>query len=282
MTESAGNPLSGYFRQPAIYVKLPSGGRWWPHDSLNLPTNQDIPVYPMTAMDEINLRTPDALINGQGVVNVIQSCCPNIRNAWHMPSVDTDFVLIAIRVASYGQTMPIESTCTHCASKNEHEVNLDQVMNSIQTPVFDHPVEFKHLKIKLKPMDYQAQNQASQIAFEEQKVMSLIDNADIDPENKIENVSRSLEKMVEASIDTCASCTEFIELPDGQRVNNTDHIKEFYKNVENDLVKHIQKTIADYLEPAKIKPVSFECDNCNEIYSSQLTFDFANFFGKGF
>ena len=99
------NPLAKHFRQPAIYMKLPSQGRFWPSEALNLPATGAIPVYPMTAKDEIVLRTPDALMNGQGIIDVIQSCCPNIVDAWRMPSIDVDAVLVAIRIASYGNQM---------------------------------------------------------------------------------------------------------------------------------------------------------------------------------
>ena len=55
-----------------------------------MPENRELPVYPMTAIDEITYRTPDALFNGQAVVNVIHSCVPNIKNAWEIPGTDLD------------------------------------------------------------------------------------------------------------------------------------------------------------------------------------------------
>jgi hypothetical protein len=59
------NPLQQYFRQPAIYVQLPSQGKFYPAGTLNPSTTGEYPVYPMTAIDEITYRTPDALFNGQ-------------------------------------------------------------------------------------------------------------------------------------------------------------------------------------------------------------------------
>ena len=103
------NPLLAHFRQPAIYFQLPSKGQFW-QSGLNMSPTEDLPVYPMTARDEITLRTPDALLNGQGVVDVIQSCCPNITDAWQMPSIDVDATLIALRIASYGNEMSFDST----------------------------------------------------------------------------------------------------------------------------------------------------------------------------
>ena len=118
------NPLQQFFRQPAIYIRLPSDGQHWPPGSLNMPANHELPVYPMTAIDEITYRTPDALFNGQSTISVIQSCVPNIKNAWHMPGIDLNSVLIAIRVASYGHNMEVDSSCPSCESLGEYVTDL--------------------------------------------------------------------------------------------------------------------------------------------------------------
>ena len=98
MTQSA-NPLRQYFRQPAIYLRLPTSGDHWPEGSINIPPNGELPVLPMTAIDEITYRTPDALFNGQAVVDVIQSCVPSIKNAWAAPAPDINALLTAVRIA---------------------------------------------------------------------------------------------------------------------------------------------------------------------------------------
>jgi hypothetical protein len=104
------NPLNQYLRQPAIHLKLPSGGEYWPMGTLEMPITGEVPILPMSTRDEIVLNTPDALMNGQGVVDVIHSCVPNIKNAWAMPAMDLDAVLIAIRIATYSEKM----SYSHC------------------------------------------------------------------------------------------------------------------------------------------------------------------------
>ena len=82
MTENT-NPLNKYFRQASIYVSLPSGTNY-PTDVVAPSETGEIGVMAMTAKDEIRFKTPDALMNGQGVVDVIQSCVPAIKNAWSL------------------------------------------------------------------------------------------------------------------------------------------------------------------------------------------------------
>ena len=83
MTENT-NPLGKYYRQPQIYIKLPSGGRYYPKEVYTPTETGEIPILPMTAKDEMAFKTPDAMINGQSTVDVIKSCVPNLLDPWKM------------------------------------------------------------------------------------------------------------------------------------------------------------------------------------------------------
>ena len=54
------NPLSRHFRQPKLYVTLPSRGNFYPAGSIDIPPNGEFPVLAMTAKDELRFKTPDA------------------------------------------------------------------------------------------------------------------------------------------------------------------------------------------------------------------------------
>ena len=118
------NPLISYMRQPKIYIGLPSNGNFWEQDSIDMPINGEFPVYSMTAKDELIFKTPDALMNGQAVVDVIQSCMPNIKNAWDCPNLDIDAILIAIRIATYGDIMNINHLVPGTKEETEHAIDL--------------------------------------------------------------------------------------------------------------------------------------------------------------
>jgi hypothetical protein len=153
MTQSH-NPLRQFFRQPAIYLKLPSAGQYWPAASLDLPANGELPIYPMTAIDEITYRTPDALYNGQAVVNVIQSCIPVIHDAWQLPVVDLNAVLVAIRIASYGHKMEFLSKCPQCGHDHEIVADLRMVLEQIKCPDYNKQIVTGDMEIYFRPMSY--------------------------------------------------------------------------------------------------------------------------------
>ena len=79
MNENNANPLAKHFRQPAIYIKLPSGGAWNNEETLQNTENGELPVYPMTALDEIAYRTADALFNGSAAVSYTHLTLPTNR-----------------------------------------------------------------------------------------------------------------------------------------------------------------------------------------------------------
>ena len=86
------NPLQKFFRQPKIFIKLPSMGIYNPDTVIESMDN--LPIFGMTGMDEILLKTPDALLSGESSIRVIESCCPNIKNAWELSSLDVDSLII--------------------------------------------------------------------------------------------------------------------------------------------------------------------------------------------
>jgi len=94
----SGNPLAGYMRTPQIYLSLPSKGKYWKEGSVDWPSNGELPVLAMSTRDELVLKSPDALMNGQAVVDVIEHCIPAIKDAWEIPVCDFDHILIGIEL----------------------------------------------------------------------------------------------------------------------------------------------------------------------------------------
>jgi hypothetical protein len=276
------NPLTKYFRQPAIHMKLPSNGSYWPDNSLNLPITGEIPVYPMTTRDEITLRTPDALMNGSGVVEIIQSCCPNIKNAWDTPSIDVDAILIGIRLASYGNSLDVETKCPACGEDNAHSLDLQICLGSIKAPKYTKLIEINGLKIKLKPVPYFGSNKQNSIEFEEQKMLQALERANLDENARNKQIYESVQRLIQITTETITASTEYIELDDGIKVRDSHHILEFYANAPASLVKQIQTKLSEYNVDAGIKPQTVSCNSCTHAYQVPVVFDYSSFFGKGF
>ena len=274
------NPLTKFFRTPAIYISLPSGGRFWPDGTIDMPENNELPVFPMTNRDEITLRTPDALINGQGVVDVVQSCIPGIKNAWKMPSTDVDATLMAIRIASYGHNMDFEQTCPACAHQDTYGMDLRHSMAGIKCPNYENAVEFGPIRIKYKPQDYAQVTKSNQSAFELQKIAQNFESMSEEDQTVANTVQ--LDKFTKLNVDSMISITEYIELVDtGERINDAEYIGEFYTNIDNGLFTKIQDALVEITKDANVKPTKVACTECGAEVELNIMFDYSSFFARG-
>ena len=231
------NPLSQFFRQPSIHIRLPSGGKFYPTGALNVPPNGELPVLPMTAVDEITYRTPDALFNGSAIVSVIQSCVPGIRSAWAMPSIDLDAVLVAIRIASFGHGLDITSTCPNCQHQDDITVDLRQVNDNIRAGDYDSSLIVGNLEFYFRPLSYTEINQNNQVQFEQQQALRLLNDDSVDEMAKMEQLNKSMKVVNALTIKTVAQNISAIKTPDAM-VTEQNYIVDFLSNCDSTLFSH--------------------------------------------
>ena len=271
------NPLSQYFRQPSIYVKLPSGGQHYADGAIDMPANGELPVYPMTAIDEITYRTPDALFNGNAVTNVIKSCVPAIRDPWAIPAMDVDSILVAIRIASYGHNMEMSTTCPHCENEADYGLDLRTILEQIKTPDYSKPIIAGDLQIFFKPMTYKHLNNNNQKQFEEQKLLQVLPDSDMPDTDKMTAMSAALVKLTHITIDALSQSVAAVKTPDGL-VSEPGFIEEMLKNCDRRLFAQIRDHIINVKSQAEIQPIKLKCSACEKEYQQAVTLDMTSFF----
>lgn len=276
------NPLSKYFRQPAIYMELPSNGRWWRPGSLQLDPTRKVAIAPMTARDEILLRTPDALLNGVSLVEIFQSCCSAIKDAWAIPSVDIDALLIGIRIASFGNILDVETICPHCQNKNKHGIDLGERLSAIRCPNFDATLRIEDLIIKFQPVSYFARNRDNLAQYKEQRLAKSIEESDLSDSEKKEQLDEQTKRLLDNSITTLVNQTDFIQLEDGTKVIEFDLLKEYYNNINGEIFRRIQQHLIEIYSSITVPDLNLKCESCAGTYQTPLEFDYSNFFGQGF
>lgn len=271
------NPLSKYFRQPSIFIKLPSKGNHYPDRSLDMPANGELPVLPMTAVDEITYRTPDGLFNGSSTVEVIKSCVPNILDPWNMPAMDLDSVLIGIRIASYGHDMDISTTCPNCGTAADHQLDLRVVLDTMPKSDYSQPFTRGDLTIYFQPMTYRQINANNAIQFEEQKMLNILPDSGIDADKKTQMISDAFKKITDMTIRALGQSIKMIQTPSAQ-VTELEHIIEFLRNCDRKTFEGIRDRILALKAANEIKPLNLKCGNCSHEYEQAVTLDMSNFF----
>lgn len=136
-TEPNGNPLLDRLRIPGATYRLPSQGLFYdPGVLADGVKNGELEVYPMTAMDEIILSTPDKLLSGKAILEVFSRTIPQVLKPNALLSKDVDFLMVCLKEVSFGSEMTV--TYEHdCEKAKEHEYVVDLQSMIRQTKQID-------------------------------------------------------------------------------------------------------------------------------------------------
>lgn len=118
------NPLLSRLRMPGATFRLPSQGIFYTTELTPDVVNGEVEVYPMTAMEEIILNTPDKLLSGKAILEVFSRCIPQIASPNDLLTKDVDFLMVCLRMVSFGDTMDVTYQHT-CDNAKEHEYTVD-------------------------------------------------------------------------------------------------------------------------------------------------------------
>ena len=277
------NPLQKYFRQVKNYMRLPSKGKFYPAGVLDMPATGELPVYAMTAKDELLFKTPDALMNGQATVDVIQSCVPNIKNAWLMPSIDLDAVLIAIRIATYGESMDVNITVPNTTIKRDFSMDLRLALDDLMAGQFAETMQIGAMTVTLRPINYKEFTDGAIKSFEEQRIVNVVNDDKLDEQTKVGMFQQSFRKLTDITIAMVANSVVSIAV-DGVVVTDPAHITEFIakseKNFYSAVMEHVQKQRDSFsIKPIKVTSTPEDIKaGAPATFEVPVTFDQSNFF----
>lgn len=270
------NPLKQYFRRPAIYLRLPSLGNYYPAGAIDLPENKEVPVYPMTAIDEITTKTPDALFNGNAVVEIIKSCVPNIKDPWEAPMIDIDPLLVAIKTATNGNNLDITSKCPSCEEESNYGVNLGTLLNSLKKGEYDKPIVLQDLEFRFKPLTFKKINEINQKQFEIQVLINQLESVE-DVEIRNSKTKELMDRLNDMTITLVAETIESITTP-SLSVTEQPFIVDFLKNCEKQTFESLRTTAVEMRKSSEIQPIKMKCISCSHDYEQPLILNPSDFF----
>jgi len=273
----ANNPLQKFFRQPKIFISLPSKGKYNNPGEITGDVTR-LPVYGMTGMDEILIKTPDALITGESTVKVIESCCPWISSGWALSNLDLDLVLAAIRIATYTNSITVGHTCEHCQTENEYDLDLSKIVDYYNHITFDERAVLKDVVLKLRPLTYEQVTVFGQRNFELRQQLEAAMQIKDDVE-RVKETSRLFEGYGVLQVEVYSSNISVIEVG-STIVNERAFINEWLANSEKSTFDQIK----DHLDKNKklwdTPPQLAQCDSCGKENTLRIALDHAAFFAN--
>ena len=274
---SGANPLQKYFRQPKIYIKLPSNGRWYPNGSLEMTDNMEFPVYAMTARDELMFKTPDALLNGQSTVDVIQSCVPNIKNGW-------DVLLVAIRIATYGEKLELTSKIPQTKLERKFDLDLRVVLDKFSNVEYEDTITIDELTLTVRPQTYREFTKVATKTFEEQRIAQVIQEDDMSEEQKLEVFNQAFQRLTSITVDMVMQ--GIVSIQTGEEVvTDKLHIQQFIQNADKKFYASVVESMESQTKKFTLEPITVEATDeekeagAPEKWEMPVSFDQSNFFG---
>jgi hypothetical protein len=273
----ANNPLQQYFRQPKIYIKLPSSGTYSAPDTFTADTNK-LPVYGMTGMDEIIMKTPDSLLSGESVVQVMKSCCPGIANPWEVTVLDTDVIFTAIRIATFGSEMGVTHTCPKCGTENAYDIDLTKIIDFFSNCKYDNKIVLKDIVIKTQPLTYKQSTNFALRNFGLQQQLAQADRVE-DKEEQQKIINRLFQDLAAMQNDLYWLSIESVEVGTTV-VNEREYIREWILNCDSEIFDQVKQQIEKNKEVWTTPNYDVQCENaeCKSQNKIRVDLDQSNFF----
>lgn len=107
-------------KMPPETFRMPSMGKLYRNGEIDANvTNGEVIIYPMTTVDEITMRSPDMIFQGTAVEKVFLRCIPEIHKPMDMLANDVDYLLVCLRMITYGDNLEIYWECPVCKAEKE-------------------------------------------------------------------------------------------------------------------------------------------------------------------
>lgn len=274
------NPLVAAYRKPAIYIPLPSGGKYY-KSKPQMSVDNELAIYAMTARDELVSKTPDALFNGEATVSMIRSCCPDIIDPREMPVNDLLAVLVGIRIASYGDSLDVDVACPKCDFSNQLSVNSTSLLSTIipnETP--ETLTLANGFKVKCQPYTLSDRTLLQVQQIKQRKLIDSLSDAKLSDSEREDKFGKTFIEIADLTVGLIANCVVSVKIPDGDTIgqDNKGQILEWLQTITKKDYDVIKLTVEGLSHSGLDTTFNANCQSCNHTWKTTVDLDIANFF----
>lgn len=269
------DPLKQFYRAPKLYVQLPSRGKFNVLEGEAM--TGEIAVHAMTSKDELMMKNPDALLNGDAVVSSIKSCAPAVKDPKNLPVCDVDQLLIAIRMASYGEFMEAKIKSPHGNKRTDtYDVNLNNILEQVKELSYENIVTLQNgCTVYVRPFSYELQTRINLAAYDQATALKNVTDVD---KQSAKTFKAMFSKLAEINTDSVVESIIKVKTPDGTEVTDREQIKDFMMNVETRDAKAIDKKISSLNTSSTEVVQEFVCKETEKKFESEVKLDPSDFF----
>jgi hypothetical protein len=272
------NPLQKLFRNKSYYLALPSDGAHYP-SGITLSADNELGIMPMTIKDEIILKSPDVLFNGEALYELFRSCVPDIVNPKEIPQCDIDAILIGIRMAAGKKNIEISSTCPSCETPAEYELGLGTMLNSIAKITTETTVTLDDKTvIEVRPYSLESQVKSKVQEFHQRRMQQILISDKVDEEAKTQAFDEAMAASSLIQIALVAENIISVTPHDEDDVTSPDFILGWVQNMNKETYKIIIAKIIELSNADMDNTFTVTCGKCDHEYKTAVEINPINFF----
>jgi len=274
------NPLIQAYKKPALYIPLPSGGKFY-KSKPKLSIDNELAVYAMTARDELITKTPDALFNGEATISLIKSCCPDIEDVESMPVSDLLVILVGIRQASYGKEIDVDVKCPKCEFDNQLQLDANIMLSKAKTEdTIDQSITLPNgFKIVCNPYTLIDRTLLQIQQIKQNKMIQGLAKETLDDAERQSLFGKTFVEIAELTVNLITNSIISVQSKDTDLVTDKDTIKEWLQSITKPDYEIIRGKIEELSESGLETEFNATCQDCGHIWKTGVDLDIANFFG---
>lgn len=273
------NPLKQYFRQFKLYIPLPSGKSYYEENKvIEYTEGMEVGIMPMTGKDELALKNPDALLNGESLIEVITSCVPGVKNPRLLLANDIDALITAIRYATYNDTLETQIKCPSCKHENNYKLDLQYALDNMSMLEPEYFVNIDDLTIFVRPYIFPDLLKGLHAQFEQNKLVRAVGNESITDTQRSDIFRKAFKEIAVTKFDLmCSSIVKIVNEQKGLDVSDKAFIKEYLMNIDKKSVDKISDLLEEINKIGIKKTFTATCEKCNHQWESEIDFNPVNF-----
>lgn len=279
MTDLNVSPLQKYYRTAQIYISLPSGKNFYKKDVLELSDSGEVGVMPMTAKDELLLTSPDGLLNGESLAEILRSCVKGLHNPKGLIINDIEVLMLAIQYATYGKKNETEVVCPACNHLNTFNIDLQNVLETVKflNPPF--PVNLSSgLTVFVRPYSYTDTMKALSMSLEQSKLKRIMEDQVSTEEQKLSMFGELFKRVSSLNQDLVVNCVhKVVSETDNINVEDKAQIKDFMFNISSEDARLVEQEIAKVNKITYNNQLHVTCQKCKHEWDSDLNLNPVNF-----
>lgn len=290
--------LKMYYRKPKLYISLPSGLHFYDDEIENLSVYEEVGILPLTTMNEMELKNPEALLNGSAIESIIRDCTTleNI-DPRKLLKCDIDAILLAIKKVSEDKDHEFEAKCPSCEHEFGYIRDLSNKLDTLQSHEKEYTVTLEDydVVVYLRPLTFEQYLHIQDVQLKEKREMDSItrklsefreksdeDITDEEQNKFFEMINNAFSKVTKTTMELFSQNIIKVYLrSDEVFEDDPEEIKEWVKQLDKANYDKISNRVAEINEIGLDDKETLTCPECEHKWEQPFDVNATHFFGSG-